>query len=387
MLKNLYGEKRTARSQQELNVILEAHERFANGRGGARAKLNSADLSGLNLVKRKLTEADFGGAALVGATMIGSDFERASFYCTDLQRADLRYANMKFADLRGASLKGANLSFAKLDNADLRAAMMMYVSAEGVSVLDRNKNSGPQGVDFSNCSLKRVSFGNAKLDNANFRGAILQNANFKGARLGNASFVGAVLTGVNLKDLSVPASALEGCVTDVAPEAVARFDELRQRLDLHQQWIASGGKQGHHCVLDGEDMRPLENLVVGRHLTGLSARSTVAVGLNFSGCQLQGAQFRRRRSARRRFHRRGSARRNLAQRQAHACQFRPGRHARIAPQQRAYPRDQSDRRDWCRGAIRNRTTRRQIHRIGPEQPDRNRRSRLAPVPAFAYDPS
>ncbi|HSM95180.1 MAG TPA: pentapeptide repeat-containing protein, partial [Rhizomicrobium sp.] len=53
----------------------------------------------------------------------------------------------------------------------------------------------------------------------------------------------------------------------------------------------SGGTQGNHCVLDGEDIRLLQKLVVGRPLTGLSARNTISIGLNFSGCQLQGARF------------------------------------------------------------------------------------------------
>jgi uncharacterized protein YjbI with pentapeptide repeats len=224
------------------------------------------------------------------ANLSGSNFQNASFYCTDLQRADLRNTNLVFADMRGASLKGANLAYAKLDNADLRAAMMMFMSPEGIAIVDRNAD-GPQGVDFSNCSLKKASFGNAKLDGANFGGALLQGADFKGAKLNNASFKGAVLTGVNVKDLKLSPEDLAGCITDPTPETVKRFDEMRGKLDAHQQWIVSAGAQGTHCVLDGEDIRLLQRLVVGRPLTGLSAKNAIAIGLNFSGCQLQGAKL------------------------------------------------------------------------------------------------
>lgn len=289
-MKNLYGQQRVARTQAELNVLLDSHESFVASRGGKRAQIGMADLSGLTLSNRNLREIDFAGSSLMDSVLFGSNFQNASFYCTDLQRADLRKANLVFADLRGASLKGANLSYAKLDNADLRAAMMMFMSPDGIAIVDRNAQ-GPQGVDFSNCSLKKASFGNAKLDGANFDGAMLQGADFKGAKLKEASFKGAVLTGVNIKDVPIAPDDLKSCVTDPTPETIKRFDEMRSKLDLHQQWIVSAGKEGSHCVLDGEDIRLLQKFVVGRPLTGLSAKNAIAIGLNFSGCQLQGAKL------------------------------------------------------------------------------------------------
>jgi len=290
MLKNLYGGQRTARTQAELNAVLDAHERFVTSRGGKRAQLGMADLSALTLSKRNLRDIDFAGSSLMDCDLSGSNFQNASFYCTDLQRADLRNTNLVYADMRGASLKGANLTYAKLDNADLRAAMMMYMSEDGVAILDRNAD-GPQGVDFSNCSLKKASFGNAKLDGANFAGALLQGADFRGSKLKDACFKGAVLTGVNVKDLNISADDLKSCVTDPTPETIKRFDEMRGKLDAHQQWIVSDGKDGKHCVLDGEDIRLMQKFVVGRPLSGLSAQNTIAIGLNFAGCQLQGAKF------------------------------------------------------------------------------------------------
>ena len=301
MLKNLYGEKRTPIEQAQLNKVLTAHERYAAYQGGKRALLAHIEMDGLNLANRTLTEADFSGASLVGATLYGANLERASLYCTDLRGANLEAANLTRTDMRGASLKGASLSYAVLDGADMRAAMMMYVGPDAVSVVDLNTARGegsdrdgiktPNSVDFSNCSLKNASFGSAKLDGVNFSGALLQGAKFKSARLTNAVFAGAVLTGVDLKDLNVPADALAGCVTDISEEAAAKAPALREALGGYQEWLQSGGKRGTRADFSGEDLRPLKNDLSGRILAALHMQNTLAIGANFSGCQLQAAKF------------------------------------------------------------------------------------------------
>jgi uncharacterized protein YjbI with pentapeptide repeats len=284
-------------SQKDLNPILAAHERFAAYQGGKRAQLNRRGLDGLNLANRVLSEADFSGSSLVGATLYGSNLQRASLYCADLRGANLQAANLTRADMRGASFRGANLSYAIIDGGDLRAARMMIVGPGGMSVMDRrngqetNSPQIPDGVDFTNCSMKHVSFGNAKLDNANFSGAIMDGAKFKGAKLTNAQFKGAVLTGVDLKELNVPKEALEGCVLDITPEAQARAEELKAMIIGHELWISSEGAQGKTASLDGEDLRPIQDFAAGRRLTGLSMRNATALNLNFSDSRLQAAKF------------------------------------------------------------------------------------------------
>jgi len=86
-------------------------------------------------------------------------------------------------------------------------------------------------------------------------------------------------------------AALEGCILDVSPQAQAKSASLNAKLDAHQAWISSDGKTRHCAVLDGEDLRPLHKLFAGRQLTGLSARRTIAIGIDFSKCELQGAKF------------------------------------------------------------------------------------------------
>jgi uncharacterized protein YjbI with pentapeptide repeats len=287
-LNNLYDNNRTPLEQPELNLVLAAHERFVSSRGGKRAQLTHKKLDGLNLANRVLTDADFSGSSLVGATLYGSNLQRASFYCADLRDANLQSANLFRADLRGASFRGANLSLAVLDGADLRAARMMVMGPDGAMITD---HEGEGGVDFSNCSLKNVSFGNAKLDDANFTGAILDGAKFGGAKLANAKFHGAILTGVNLKDLGASPAALEGCVMDISPAALARAEVLKTAIAKHERWIQNDGVSGSPTVLDREDLRALKEYFPGRQLTGISARQAMAVGVNFSGCRMQAAKF------------------------------------------------------------------------------------------------
>lgn len=81
-------------TQEELNVILEKHQKWLQGEpGGERADLQGADLQG----------ADLKGADLQGA---------------NLRWADLRGADLKGADLKGANLRGAELQWANLKGAD-----------------------------------------------------------------------------------------------------------------------------------------------------------------------------------------------------------------------------------------------------------------------------
>ncbi len=293
--------KQQVHTQQELNALLVAHERYVRGRGGVRAQLAHAALDGLNFADRQLVEADFAGASLVNTTFSRANLERASFYCADLRGTNLRFANLTRADMRGASLKGASLANAVLDGADLRAAkILMYREGEGVSMLDRNTSGSglsaagsgkANGVDFSNCSLKNVSFAKALLDGTNFSGALLQGARFKGAKVTNPCFRGAVLTGVHLGDLDLPAEAIEGAVFDITPGAAAKAGALKTALAQHQDWIGSGGKKGAQAKFIGDDLRPLEGCLSNRVLSALEIPNCTAVGIDFSGSHLQAAKF------------------------------------------------------------------------------------------------
>jgi uncharacterized protein YjbI with pentapeptide repeats len=281
-------------TQQLLDAIIVVHARYLDRKpNGALATLGSAKMSGLDFSRRRLPEADFTSAEITGANATHANFERSVFYCADLRGSDLRFADLKHTDLRGACLSGANLSFSKLDGADLRTAVMLKLDNEG-----RYKRAFPAipgcvdgGVDFSNCSMKGASLNNVNLKGANFKNALMQRVTFKGAKLTEVNLEGAVLTEVNRDELPFSPAELKGCIFDPSPEAIARAPELREKLRLHELWVSSSGKEGVAGVLDGADLRVVAKEFRGRKLTALCARQTISVGVDFSGCELQGARF------------------------------------------------------------------------------------------------
>ncbi|EAE4015262.1 hypothetical protein E1S57_02810 [Listeria monocytogenes] len=79
-------------NQEELDIIVDNHEKWLRGEGDARADLRLADLRC----------ADLRGADLRGA---------------DLRGADLRWANLSYADLREVDLSDAKLNWVNWQDA------------------------------------------------------------------------------------------------------------------------------------------------------------------------------------------------------------------------------------------------------------------------------
>ena len=103
----------------ELNKILDEHEKWLNSDSG-----KCANLRGANLYGADLRSADLRCANLYGAILGGADLRGANLYGADLRSADLRCAN-----LYGANLYGADLRSADLGGADLRCANLENVIA------------------------------------------------------------------------------------------------------------------------------------------------------------------------------------------------------------------------------------------------------------------
>ncbi|HDU1181440.1 TPA: pentapeptide repeat-containing protein [Listeria monocytogenes] len=102
--------------QEELDIILENHEKWLRDEGGERADLRCADLSNANLRHADLSNADLSNA--------------------DLREADLREVNLSYADLSNADLSNADLSNADLSNADLREVNLSYADLNWVNWQD-----------------------------------------------------------------------------------------------------------------------------------------------------------------------------------------------------------------------------------------------------------
>jgi uncharacterized protein YjbI with pentapeptide repeats len=278
-----------------------AHEKYLHGQGGARAILRFVDAPGVDGRRRILNDADFTGATLRGVSFAGAHLERAALHCADLTGADLRAANLRRADLRGAVLAGAALNGAVLDQADMRAAYIAVPDANGsLQILPRrvgrtSATAGDSdiGADFTNCAMRGVRLCAANLKGANFSGAVLEAADFTGAKLTDAVFHDAVLTGLTGAEPSLSEEQRRSCVFEPDAEARARAPVLLWALQRAAEWVASGGEKNEPAVLDGEDLRPLAGAFRGRSLQALSAKDARAIGLDFSGAQLQGAAFDR----------------------------------------------------------------------------------------------
>ena len=129
----------------ELAAIIEDHRLWLAGKGGKRAILRHADLSGADLRGAILRRADLSGADLRGAILRHADLSGAI-----LRGAILRGAILSGAILRGANLSEANLSYTDLSHANLSYADMSYAFLCGAS-LDETKGlvwarSGPCGI-------------------------------------------------------------------------------------------------------------------------------------------------------------------------------------------------------------------------------------------------
>lgn len=270
-------------SQAELYGILREHQHALKGQGGQRAVLRGEILDGLILANRDLSRADLSGASLVGANLSGCNLFQANLSGADLRGADLRRARLDYADLRGTSFKGADLSEAVVDFADFRAGL-----SDGM----RDGKAVAFGTaDLSYACLRNASLRHARLEDANFSSALLEAAVFDEASLGKASFRNAVFSDADLKKTSLPPALLEGCLEPVWFGPQRRAKTLLADLKAHHAWAISRGRNGRRANVDGEDLRPLGASLKGLNLAGLSARNALAVSVDFSGCQLQGANF------------------------------------------------------------------------------------------------
>ena len=121
-------------TREELNVILERHKKWLQGRkGGRKANLKGAILTELKLTNiclswANLSGADLSKADLTNANLVGADLTGASLVETDLTAADLSYANLERADLSYADLSHADLSYANLYGADLYESKLRIAS-------------------------------------------------------------------------------------------------------------------------------------------------------------------------------------------------------------------------------------------------------------------
>ncbi|EAD1954457.1 pentapeptide repeat-containing protein [Listeria monocytogenes] len=104
--------------QEELDIILENHEKWLRDEGGERADLSYADLSNADLRHADLSNADLREA--------------------DLREVNLSYADLREADLRHADLREVNLSYANLNWVNWQDVRGLTVVAVQVDTTRKN---------------------------------------------------------------------------------------------------------------------------------------------------------------------------------------------------------------------------------------------------------
>ncbi|HGE6604731.1 TPA: pentapeptide repeat-containing protein [Listeria monocytogenes] len=124
--------------QEELDIILENHEKWLRDEGGERADLRCADLSNANLRHADLSNADLSNADLREADLREVNLSYANLRHADLSNADLSNADLREADLREADLREVNLSYADLNWVNWQDVRGLTVVAVQVDTTRKN---------------------------------------------------------------------------------------------------------------------------------------------------------------------------------------------------------------------------------------------------------
>ena len=175
----------------EIRKVLNDHQAWCQGTGGARANLGDANL---------------GGAYLGGAY---------------LRDANLRDANLRDADLRGANLRDANLGDANLGGADLRAADL-----RGAYLRDANLG----GADLRGAYLRDANLGGANLEAARLPGGW---AWWQGGAYGPRRRMIRAHRTPDSPDIMIQA----GCISGSAEDVKRQLTE-----DRHPDWVGEIGQ-------------------------------------------------------------------------------------------------------------------------------------------------
>jgi uncharacterized protein YjbI with pentapeptide repeats len=182
----------------------------------AGAKLERADLRGVDLSKTALDGADFRRADLEGANLEGAKLKKANLRNANLREAylvgaDLRDANLDKADLEGANLERANLTGANLGRANLEGATLTSAILVKATLKNAQLDSADLGkADLSGATLSHADLVEAYLGGANLKGAKLEGANLTGAKLEEAVLSGAFLEDAQLVRAFAPGVKLNG---------------------------------------------------------------------------------------------------------------------------------------------------------------------------------
>ena len=211
-----------------------------------RSDMHQADFTGANLDHAKLRGTDLRDARLhcadVTELLLSEDRKRAQ--CTSA-----RFADFSRAKLMSAEMTGIDASFAKFEEADLDGAQLPYGILTGTNFSSArlryaNMTGGIQaiganfliaslqGADLSGAKLFGADFGTAGLTAATLDHAHLEGANFQDASLEGASLEKTILRGANLSRAKIRGADLRGAAVWMTEpplpdtQALADFSKL-----------------------------------------------------------------------------------------------------------------------------------------------------------------
>jgi uncharacterized protein YjbI with pentapeptide repeats len=140
----------------------------ASGATFKRARLENAELSGIDLTGANLEEVKAEGAVLTYAILAGANLSSAVLDKADLTGGvQAQGASFLLASLQGADLTGAQLQFADLSSTSLQGALLSYANLHGANLNDAD--------------LEAASLQQARLYGADLTGASIVAADLRGA--------------------------------------------------------------------------------------------------------------------------------------------------------------------------------------------------------------
>ncbi len=182
----------TVITEEDLKRILSEHKKWveSEGKGGRKADLSGASLSGADLREANLSGAQLSGADLSEADLMGADLSGAV-----LSGAVLSAARLSGAHLGGADLSEADASGADLSAADLSAAHLGGVDLSGADLREANLSEADlSGADLHKANLSVANLYKADLSEADLSEAKLQKAHAEFAVFAGTKFVDAVVS-------------------------------------------------------------------------------------------------------------------------------------------------------------------------------------------------
>ncbi len=136
----------------------------------SRARLDGAQLTGIDARSSRFEEAQLDSASLSYALLTGTDFSSAK-----LDKADLtggvtaQGAQFLIASLQGADLTGAQLQFADFSSASMQGAVLSYAHMQATVLRDADLD----GASFFQAYLEGADMSGAKTAGSDFRGAAI----------------------------------------------------------------------------------------------------------------------------------------------------------------------------------------------------------------------